>query len=123
MTLSAAGPGPVVQGDPVLIEWALEAIVKNAIDALSGRGGTVHVSVDGANGLARITVRDDGPGIPSGRVSRAFQAGVSTKPGGWGLGLPLARRIVEQQHDGRLLFFPEAPGCRFVLEFPLGAAS
>jgi signal transduction histidine kinase len=123
MTLSAAGPGPVVQGDPVLIEWALEAIVKNAIDALSGRGGTVHVTVDGADGRARITVRDDGPGIPSGRISRAFEAGVSSKPGGWGLGLPLARRIVEQQHGGRLLFFPEAPGCRFVLEFPLGAAS
>jgi len=123
MTLSAAGPGPVVQGDPVLIEWALEAIVKNAIDALSGRGGTVHVTVDGADGHARITVRDDGPGIPSGRISRAFEAGVSSKPGGWGLGLPLARRIVEQQHGGRLLYSPEAPGCRFVLEFPLAAAS
>lgn len=123
MTLSAAGPGPVIQGDPVLVEWALEAIVKNAIDALSGRGGTVHVSVEGSDGRARITVRDDGPGIPSGRVSRAFEAGVSSKPGGWGLGLPLARRIVEQQHGGRLLFFPEAPGCRFVLEFPLGPAT
>lgn len=123
MSLSAAGPGPVVQGDPVLIEWALEAIVKNAIDALSGRGGTVHVIVDGADRLARITVRDDGPGIPSGRVSRAFEAGISTKPGGWGLGLPLARRIVEQQHGGRLSYYPEAPGCRFVLEFPIGSTS
>ena len=123
MTLTAAGPGPMVQGDPVLVEWALEAIVKNAIDALSGRGGSVQVTVDGADGRARVTVRDDGPGIASGRVSRAFEAGVSTKPGGWGLGLPLARRIVEQQHGGRLLYYPEAPGCRFVLEFPLGTAS
>jgi len=121
MTLTAAGPGPTVQGDAVLIEWALEAIVKNAIDALSGRGGRVDVIVDRVDARARITVRDDGPGIPSGRLSRAFQTGISTKPGGWGLGLPLARRIVEQQHGGRLQYFPEAPGCRFVLEFPLGS--
>jgi signal transduction histidine kinase len=123
MTLTAAGPGPTVQGDPVLLEWALEAIVKNAIDALSGRGGSVQVIVDGADTHARITVRDDGPGIPSGRLSRVFEAGVSTKPGGWGLGLPLARRIIEQQHGGRLQYFPEAPGCRFVLELPLGSDS
>lgn len=120
LTLTAAGPGPTIMGDPVLVEWALEAIVKNAVDALSGRGGEVVVLVESAKELARVTVRDDGPGIPPGRRSRVFEPGESSKPGGWGLGLPLARRIVEQQHGGRLSYHPGNPGSLFVLEFPLG---
>jgi signal transduction histidine kinase len=121
LTLTAAGPGPTIQGDPVLVEWALEAIVKNAVDALSGRGGQVVVLVDSARDLARVSVRDDGPGIAPGRRSRVFEPGETTKPGGWGLGLPLARRIVEQQHGGRLSYHPGNPGSLFVLEFPLGS--
>jgi signal transduction histidine kinase len=119
LTLTAAGPGPTISGDPVLVEWALEALVKNAIDALSGRGGRVSVTVEQGPSAARLTVRDDGPGIPAGRRSKVFEPGVSTKPGGWGLGLPLARRIVEQQHRGRLHYQPGNPGSAFVLEFPM----
>jgi signal transduction histidine kinase len=114
LSLAAAGPGPTIQGDPVLIEWALEAIVKNAIDALSGRGGRVELQVDRAGAVARVSVRDDGPGIPVGRRSRVFEPGESSKPGGWGLGLPLARRIVEQQHH-RSLHYQRNPGSTFVL--------
>lgn len=123
LNLAAAGPGPTIQGDPVLIEWALEAIVKNAVDALSGRGGRVEVRVDAAGAMARVSVRDDGPGIPIGRRSRVFEPGESSKPGGWGLGLPLARRIVEQQHRGHLTYQPGNPGSTFVLEFPLEAGT
>jgi len=119
LTLTAAGPGLTILGDPVLVEWALEALVKNAIDALSGRGGQVNVVVEQRSATARLVVRDDGPGIPAGRRSRVFEPGVSTKPGGWGLGLPLARRIVEQQHRGRLQYHPGNPGSAFVLEFPM----
>jgi signal transduction histidine kinase len=120
LTLAAAGPGPTIQGDPVLVEWALEAIVKNAVDALSGRGGRVDVQVEAKGSAARISVRDDGPGIPAGHRAQVFEPGVSSKPGGWGLGLPLARRIVEQQHGGHLHHHPGNPGSTFVLEFPLG---
>lgn len=119
LTLAAAGPGPTIQGDPVLVEWALEAIVKNAVDALSGRGGRVDLEVTAAGSVARISVRDDGPGIPAGQRAEVFEPGVSSKPGGWGLGLPLARRIVEQQHGGRLQHQAGNPGSTFVLEFPL----
>jgi signal transduction histidine kinase len=119
LTLAAAGPGPNIPGDPVLVEWALEAVVKNAIDALSGQGGHVAVEVEVKGQAARIRVRDDGPGIPTGRRSRVFEPGETTKPGGWGLGLPLARRIVEQQHGGRLSYHPGNPGSVFVLEFPV----
>jgi signal transduction histidine kinase len=123
LTLTAAGPGPMIQGDPVLVEWALEALVKNAVDALSGRGGAVTVLVEQGPAVARLSVRDDGPGIPPGQRIRVFDPGVSTKPGGWGLGLPLARRIVEQQHRGRLHYRPGNPGSTFVLEFPLEQGS
>lgn len=119
LNLTAAGPGPTIAGDPVLLEWALEAIVKNAVDALSGRGGHVAVQVEGTDEQAIVSVRDDGPGIPPGRRSKVFEPGETSKPGGWGLGLPLARRIVEQQHGGRLRYHPGNPGSLFVLEFPL----
>ncbi len=119
LTLRAAGPGPAVQGDPVLLEWALEALVKNAVDALSGRGGRVEVRVEGAGRNGRITVQDDGPGIPAGIRTQLFEPGVTSKPGGWGIGLALARRIVEQQHGGRLVYHPSAAGTTFSIELPL----
>jgi len=119
LTLRAAGPGPVVRGDPVLLEWALEALVKNAVDALSGRGGQVDVLVDAAGRTGRLTVRDDGPGIPARIRGQLFEPGVTSKPGGWGMGLALARRIVEQQHGGRLAYHPAAVGTTFSIELPL----
>ncbi|HEX4574886.1 MAG TPA: HAMP domain-containing sensor histidine kinase, partial [Gemmatimonadales bacterium] len=121
LALSATGPGPTALGDPVLLEWALEAVVKNAIDALSGRGGRIDVTVVAATRAARVSVRDDGPGVAADVRAQLFEPGVSTKPGGWGIGLALARRIVEQQHGGRLVYRPTAPGAgaEFVLELPL----
>ena len=122
LTLRAAGPGPAVQGDPVLLEWALEALVKNAVDALSGRGGQVEVRVEAAGRTCRLTVQDDGPGIPVGIRTQLFEPGVTSKPGGWGMGLALARRIVEQQHGGRLTYQPAATGAAFSIELPLASA-
>jgi len=121
LTLRATGPGPTALGDPVLVEWALEAVIKNAIDALSGRGGRIDVTVEASGRAARVSVRDDGPGVAPEVRTKLFEPGVSTKPGGWGIGLALARRIVEQQHSGRLTYRPVAlgPGAEFVLEFPL----
>ena len=66
-------------------------------------------------------MRDDGPGIAPEVQDQLFEPGVSSKTGGWGIGLALARRIVEQQHDGRVEFRPgaEGRGSVFVLEFRL----
>jgi signal transduction histidine kinase len=121
LTLVSLGAGPTATGDPVLIEWALEVVVKNAIDALSGRGGRIEVKVDATDRGARVSVSDDGPGVPPEMRGQLFEPGSSTKTGGWGIGLALARRIVEQQHGGRVSFHPggNGAGSVFVLEFPL----
>jgi signal transduction histidine kinase len=121
LTLVSPGAGPIATGDPVLIEWALEVVVKNAIDALSGRGGRIDVTIDATERGARVAVSDDGPGVPPEMRGRLFEPGASTKTGGWGIGLALARRIVEQQHGGRVSFHLGANGAGsvFVLEFPV----
>ena len=119
LALEASGPGPITMGDPVLLEWALEALIKNAIDALSGRGGHINVRVDAQGRLARVLVRDDGPGVAPEVRTHLFEPGISNKPGGWGIGLALTRRIVEQQHRGRVLYRAGSAGSEFTIELPL----
>jgi signal transduction histidine kinase len=110
-----------LRGDPVLVEWAIEAIVKNAIDALAGRGGTVSIHAERLpEGDIRVRISDDGPGVPWENRRRIFEAGFSTKERGWGIGLALARRIVAEWHSGSLaLVSPEkGKGATFEIIFP-----
>ncbi len=113
-----AGGGAVVRGDALLLEWALEALVKNALDALQGRGGTIRMAVAGEPDDVVVVVADDGPGVPRELRHRLFEAGATTKQRGWGLGLALARRIVEEGHGGRLTLEPAAAGARFAVRLP-----
>ncbi len=104
----------LVEGDAVLLEWALESLVRNAIDALAGRGGRVEVVAEPLpEGGARVVVSDDGPGVPPRLRKEIFKAGFTTKPRGWGIGLPLARRIVTDNHRGRLVLLPVEKGAAF----------
>ncbi len=104
----------MVHGDGVLLEWVLEVLIKNAIDALGGRNGHVQVSAQSMpEGGARIRVADDGPGVPKELRRRIFEAGFSTKESGWGIGLSLARRIVEENHGGKLLLVDTDHGAVF----------
>ena len=108
-----------VRGDPVLIEWAIEALVKNAVDALAGRGGTIRLTCARLpEGGARMTIADDGPGVPWELRRRIFDAGFSTKQDGWGIGLALTRRIVEDAHRGTLALLPTDRGAAFEIIFP-----
>lgn len=103
-----------VEGDPVLLEWAVEVLAKNAIDALAGRGGRIRLSTASMpDGAVRIRVADDGPGIPAGLRAQIFEPGFSTKQSGWGIGLSLARRIVEENHRGKLVLVAADRGATF----------
>ena len=106
-------------GDPVLLEWAVEALIKNALDALAGRSGTINVDVAQLpEGAVRMVIADDGPGISRELRRRIFDAGFSTKSAGWGLGLSLTRRIVEEAHGGSIALLPTEKGAAFEVIFP-----
>src|SRR5690606_38610377 len=88
----AEGILPVL-GNEVLLEWALENLVKNALDALAGSGGHIHIQAEQLSPKrVAIRVSDDGPGVAAAVRSSIFEPGVTTKEGGWGVGLSLARR-------------------------------
>lgn len=107
--------GPLMtRGDKVLLEWVMEVLIKNAMDALAGRDGEVVVSaVPLPEGGVRIRVQDDGPGIPRKLRKRIFDAGFTTKDRGWGIGLSLARRIVQENHEGKLVLADTDRGAAF----------
>jgi signal transduction histidine kinase len=108
-----------VEGDAVLLEWAVEALTKNAIDALAGRGGHVTLSAEPVpEGGVRLRVEDDGPGVARELRKDVFRPGFSTKARGWGIGLSLARRIVEDNHGGRLVLVPADRGATFDIILP-----
>jgi signal transduction histidine kinase len=119
LRLEAPGAGPNVVGDPVLLEWALESLVKNAIDALQGRSGTIILRVGAAEGMGEIRVIDDGPGVAKEIRRTIFEPGITTKRGGWGIGLALSRRVVEDAHRGTLLLEPTDKGASFLMRIPL----
>ncbi len=107
------------RGDGVLLEWVLEVLIKNAIDALGGRDGDIVVSAQPQpEGGVRIRVQDNGPGIPPALRKRIFDAGFTTKDRGWGIGLSLARRIVEENHGGKLLLADTDSGAAFDVILP-----
>ena len=94
---------PDVQGHQVLLAWALENVVKNALDAMAGTGGSITISARAAERRwVIVRIRDTGPGVPFEIRDRVFDPGVTTKSGGWGVGLTLTRRIVEGVHRGRV---------------------
>jgi signal transduction histidine kinase len=103
-----------VEGDAVLLEWAVEALAKNAVDALAGRGGHMHLSATALpEGQVRLRVEDDGPGVPREIRAEIFEPGFSTKKKGWGIGLSLARRIVRDSHGGDVVLVPTERGATF----------
>lgn len=101
-------PLPVRMNAP-LIEWVIENLCKNAVDAMGGNGViTVTVSHDEQN--AYIDVSDTGKGISKSNRRMVFEPGFTTKKRGWGLGLSLAKRIMEEYHKGHIFVKKSAPG-------------
>lgn len=90
-----------VRANRPLFEWVVENICKNAIDATEGRG-RIEIMVEQSSQSVNIDFTDNGKGIPRKRYKTIFNPGFTTKKRGWGLGLSLTRRIVEQYHNGRI---------------------
>ena len=84
-----------------LFDWVIENLLKNALDAMEGKG-SMHVDIQAQEKNVIIDVKDTGKGISSQNVSRVFKPGFTTKKRGWGLGLSLSKRIIEQYHKGSL---------------------
>jgi signal transduction histidine kinase len=111
-----------VRGNEELLEWVFENLVKNAVDALREPGGRIEVKARRAPSDAHVevTVRDTGRGIPGALRDQIFRPGFTTKRRGWGLGLALARRIVEDYHGGtiRLVESRAGKGTTFLVRLP-----
>lgn len=84
-----------------LFEWVIENVIKNAIDAMEG-SGMITIKVTDTGKIAIIDVSDTGKGIPKSAFKKIFNPGFTTKQRGWGLGLSLAKRIVEEYHNGKI---------------------
>ena len=91
----------VVSLNPALHSWTIENLVKNAIDAMKGRG-QLSVIIETDDDMVKILVSDTGKGIPKKQFKSVFEPGFTTKKRGWGLGLSLTKRIVEEYHKGKI---------------------
>ena len=102
-----------------LFEWVMENLIKNAVDAMEGSGITIVTNRVGRKAV--IDVTDTGKGIPRKNHKTVFNPGYTTKKRGWGLGLTLAKRIIEQYHRGRIFVSRSEPGAgtTFTIELPL----
>lgn len=103
-----------------LIEWVMENLIKNAVDAMEARG-SITVTTFADHGMAVVLVKDTGKGMTRKMRKEVFRAGYTTKKRGWGLGLTLARRIVEHYHGGRIFVSESEPGAgtTFRIQLPL----
>jgi len=100
-TFSAPKNPILVSINPALHSWTIENLMKNAIDAMKGRGKLkIMIEKEGQN--IKINVIDSGKGIPKNQYRRVFEPGFTTKKRGWGLGLSLTKRIVEEYHNGKI---------------------
>ena len=85
-----------------LFEWVIENLCKNAVDAMGGEQGTITLKVEETDAWVYLDVSDTGKGIRKRNINNVFRPGFTTKKRGWGLGLSLAKRIVEEYHHGRI---------------------
>jgi hypothetical protein len=103
-----------------LFEWVIENLLKNALDAIETPTGRIQVRASASGQRVLVDVEDTGKGIDRREWKNVFRPGYSTKQRGWGLGLSLAKRIIEDYHGGRLLLAQSRPGegTTFRIELP-----
>ncbi len=92
-----------------LFDWVIENLLKNGLDAMEGKG-TIQVNIKNETAQVMVDVIDNGKGISKQNISKVFKPGFTTKKRGWGLGLTLCKRIIEQYHNGELFVKQSEPG-------------
>ena len=103
-----------------LFDWVIENLLRNALDAMQGTGNiTVQIKKD--DKMNSIEIKDDGKGIPANKQKTIFNPGYTTKKRGWGLGLSLAKRIIENYHSGKIFVKHSKvnEGTTFIIQLPL----
>ncbi|WP_019038227.1 sensor histidine kinase [Psychroflexus tropicus] len=105
--------------NPTLLSWTIENLTKNAIDAMKGRG-QLKISLCEDKKTYNIHVSDTGKGLPASKFKTIFKPGYSTKERGWGLGLSLSKRIIEDYHFGKIKVLSSSPeaGTTFEIQLP-----
>jgi len=93
-----------------LFEWVIENLVKNALDAIENKKGKIEIKINTCDSNVEIDFSDNGKGIDLKRRKDVFRPGYSTKRRGWGLGLSLSKRIIENYHKGKIFVKNSAPG-------------
>lgn len=103
MTLEAI-PNPDIEANinDALIAWVIENVIKNAVDAMGGKGNIQVKILKDNEGNIIIDIKDDGKGMNKSKVKQVFKPGYTSKKRGWGLGLTLAKRIIENYHGGKI---------------------
>ncbi len=111
----------VVNGDPELLSWVFEIFLKNAYEARAKQNARIIIKIHGSDGKCRVDIEDNGRGIPKDKHKLLFKRSFSTKERGWGVGLMLVKRIVEDIHNGKVQLAESLPGQRtvFRLHLPL----
>ncbi len=106
--------------NPPLFEWVVENLLRNALDAMDGKGNII-VDLYEENRRICLDISDTGKGIPTNKFKTVFDPGFSTKKRGWGLGLSLAKRIIEMYHKGRIFVKESKPnmGTTFTIQLPV----
>ncbi len=99
---------PVMMNAP-LFDWVVENLLKNALDAMEGKGD-IAITIRNEKASVLIDVKDSGKGISKANIRNVFKPGFTTKKRGWGLGLSLSKRIIEQYHKGELHVRQSEPG-------------
>ncbi len=116
------GDVPPINANRELVEWVVENLLVNAINAVDAEKGSIEVRVErrAERETVELSVADNGRGMTQEEQARVFDPGYTTRKRGWGLGLTLAKRIVEEYHGGKIYVRRSAPGegSTFVIEFP-----
>ncbi len=112
-----------VLANAALFEWVLENLTKNAVDAIGNSGGSILLSMVPASHIVAIEVSDTGKGIKKKDLRNVFRPGFTTKKRGWGLGLSLAKRIVEEYHHGKIFVKKSEEGKGTTFRIELKAAT